>query len=149
MNSSVARVMRRCKRTIGKKTARGGSRETRVNRRDESCRKKKLPKKKKQDQQSIVRPYRRVPAPPAAGNYTPTGATEQMHACMHCIKPSGSLSFRRISKHIREYMHTTHTIALQPRQCLTREVIDFDAWYTGVKNEVKLTVGCRLWKKSQ
>lgn len=67
-----------------------------------------------------------------------------MHARMHFIRPSGSLSFRRISKHIPEYMHATHTNAVQPQQCLTREVIDFDAWYTGVKNEVKLTVGCRL-----
>lgn len=37
----------------------------------------------------------------------------------------------------------------QLQQCLTREVIDFNAWYTGVKNEMKLTVGCRLWRKSQ
>lgn len=37
----------------------------------------------------------------------------------------------------------------QLRQCLTREVIDFNACYTAVKNEVKLTVGCRLWRKSQ
>lgn len=41
-------------------------------------------------------------------------------------------------------MHATHTNAVQPQQCLTREVIDFDGWYTAVKNEVKLTVGCRL-----
>lgn len=45
-------------------------------------------------------------------------------------------------------MRNTHKRG-QSQQCLTREVIDFDAWYTGVKNEVKLTVGCRLWKKSQ
>ncbi len=43
-------------------------------------------------------------------------------------------------------MQRTHR---QLQQCLTREVIDFNAWYTGVKNEVKLTVGCRLWRRSQ
>lgn len=45
-------------------------------------------------------------------------------------------------------MHATCTHR-QLKQCLTREVIDFNAWYTGVKNEVKLTVGCRLWRRSQ
>lgn len=62
-----------------------------------------------------------------------------------CIKLSGSLAFHRISKHFVEYEHATHTHNGQLQQCLTREVIDFNAWYTGVKNEVKLTVGCKLW----
>lgn len=37
----------------------------------------------------------------------------------------------------------------QLQQCLTTEVIDFNAWYTGVRNAVKLTVGWRLWRRSQ
>lgn len=44
------------------------------------------------------------------------------------------------------YMQHTHR---QLQRCLTREVIDFNACYTGVRNEVKLTVGCRLWRRSQ
>lgn len=156
MNSGVARATRRCKRPIRKCVNTGEKNDgtrlgevTRVDRRVRPELKDAKMKAKKKKQESIHRPYLEVSAPHAAGANTSTGNTGQMHACMHCIKLSGSLFFRGISKHIPEYMHATHTSAAPPQQCLTREVIDFDAWYTGVKNEVKLTVGCRLGRKSQ
>lgn len=126
------------------------SRETRANgrARDELKATKKSPKKTRSTINPETSSFGLCPLH-SWQKTRPQETTEQVHECMHYIRPSGSLSFRRISKHVPEYMHATHTNAVQPQQCLTREVIDFDAWYTGVKNEVKLTVGCRLWKKSQ
>lgn len=77
--------------------------------------------------------------------HTPIGTLANIQACMY-IKLSGSLALRRISKHFLGFVHGTHTHR-QLQWCLTSEVIDFNAWYTGAKNEVELTVGYRLWKK--